>query len=297
MDIEPLRLALREPKFVAHRLYTAFYRTALGNGGVDVMERDWDNLLILDACRYDLFSETCDIDGELTDVVSPGSHTVEFLQKTFQGCQYNDTVYVSATPQLEWVGLSDAFHDVVPVWEDGWDDELGTVPPTAVCDAAREAATEYPHKRLIVHFVQPHFPFIGPAGESLGDEMSIRSGIDGGDESIQTVWDCLESGLISEAAVWKAYRENLEIVLRDVAGLLDDLDGKTVLTSDHGNAFGEYGLYGHAGRKAIKELIQVPWLEIESEERRRIVSQSSTRERAETNKAELEQRLSDLGYR
>lgn len=297
MNGENLRRVLKDPKLIAHRLYRDFYRKVIKNKGIDIMDKDWDNLLILDACRYDLFSKVCTIDGELTNVISSGSHTTEFLRQTFQGRQFNDTVYISATPQLEWTGLTSTFYDVIQVWETGWDDKLGTVPPNEVCKAARAAASEYPHKRLIIHFVQPHFPFIGPTGKWLQKEMSIRSGIDGANATLPSVWDSLEEGNISEDIVWDAYGENLEIVLDHVKGLIDELDGKTVLTSDHGNALGEYGLYGHPGQKAIKSLIYVPWLEIENGARRRIVAEAPTNSRSKMDQSELEQKLSDLGYK
>lgn len=297
MDVEYLRNALNGPKSVIHRLYTEVYRKILKNDGLNIMEQDWDNLLVLDACRYDLFSEECDIDGDLKSVISPGSHTVEYLRKTFQNRQFNDTVYVSATPQLEWVGLSNAFYDTIQVWKEGWDENLNTVPPSVVCKAAHKALAEYPNKRLIVHFVQPHFPFIGSTGKKIRNMMSIRSGFNGEDKEIPTVWDSLEQGLVSEALVWQAYRENLEIVLDHAEQLVYDLKGKTILTSDHGNAFGEYGLYGHPGGKAIDSLIRVPWLEIEGHERRRITSEMPIREQTEVDQEELQQRLSDLGYK
>jgi hypothetical protein len=48
------------------------------------MEQDWDVLIILDACRYDIFSETVDIDGELTAINSRGSHSEEFCTAHFE---------------------------------------------------------------------------------------------------------------------------------------------------------------------------------------------------------------------
>jgi len=39
--------------------------------------------------------------------------------------------------------------------------------------------------------------------------------------------------------VWEAYNENLDIVLTEIEALLDELDGKSVITADHGNLVGE----------------------------------------------------------
>lgn len=57
------------------------------------MDADWDNLLILDSCRYDLFSEVAVEDGlkgELTTFRSRGSSSSEFLKENFAGRTYDD---------------------------------------------------------------------------------------------------------------------------------------------------------------------------------------------------------------
>lgn len=48
----------------------------------------------------------------------------------------------------------------------------------------------------------------------------------------------------------------------EVSELLKNLsDKKVVITSDHGEAFGEWGIYGHPGGVYIKALTEVPWFE------------------------------------
>ena len=297
MNRKSLFSALRQPQLFAHRIYYDIYRKVLRNKGIQIDNMDWDNLLLIDACRYDLFAETCKLDGELSDVISQGSHTVEFLRNNFGKGTFYDTVYVSATPQLQWVGLDDVFHETVHVWKDGWNEELETVPPEIVCDQALKAGKQYPNKRLIVHFVQPHYPFIGDTGREIQETISARSGIDGEGPNMSTIWDYLESGAISEERVWKAYRENLEIVLAQIEMLLDSLVGKSVITSDHGNAFGESLLYGHPGKKAIEPLVKVPWLSVESESRRKIIEEEpGSGNHNYADDEELRERLSDLGY-
>ena len=56
--------------------------------GIDVMDQDWDNLIILDACRYDYFKKQIEIEGELEPVTSKGAHSSEFIQKNFFGEKY-----------------------------------------------------------------------------------------------------------------------------------------------------------------------------------------------------------------
>jgi hypothetical protein len=40
--------------------------------GVSVFKGDWDNLIILDACRYDIFAETNTLSGDLSKRTSRG---------------------------------------------------------------------------------------------------------------------------------------------------------------------------------------------------------------------------------
>jgi hypothetical protein len=69
----------------------------------------------------------------------------------------------------------------------------------------------------------------------------------------------------------KIYKENLEIVLEYVEKLLETMPGTTIVTSDHGEAFGErifpflpFKLFGHHRRFKIPILMNIPWLVIES---------------------------------
>jgi arylsulfatase A-like enzyme len=136
------------------------------------------------------------------------------------------------------------------------------VPPSAVVDAALDALAEYPDKRLIVHFLQPHQPFVGPTGQQLNDEGLLEH-----DEYGTNFWRHIEEGRVDEARIRRAYRENFEYVVPHVERLLDRLAGKTVVTSDHGNAFGRLGTYGHPHGVYLQGLVRVPWLEIEDERR------------------------------
>lgn len=289
--------AFQKPHLIGHWAYFHLYRNLLMNTGVEIMDEDWDNLIILDACRYDIFSDVYDIEGDLTSVISKGSHTVEFLRNNFDKNTYFDTVYISATPQIKWVELDNNFHKTIHIWKDGWNEELKTVPPKVVQNEAIEAASNYPNKRLIVHFVQPHYPFIGCKGQNIRNSDSIRSGLNGENQDDPTVWDHLRRGDLSKDDVWEAYQENLEIVLGYVENLITRIDGRTVITSDHGNAFGEWGLYGHPGKKATEELIKVPWLDIESERHRNIIENPPNDENSVINSEIVNKRLKDLGYK
>jgi hypothetical protein len=46
--------------------------------------------------------------------------------------------------------------------------------------------------------------------------------------------------------------------------LLDELEGDIVVTADHGEAFGEEGVWEHHIETYIPPLMEVPWLEVDS---------------------------------
>jgi hypothetical protein len=65
------------------------------------------------------------------------------------------------------------------------------------------------------------------------------------------------------SGVIDGYAENLNCVLTHIVDLIHHLKGKVVITSDHGELLGEYGVYGHTPNSNLKILRQVPWLEVE----------------------------------
>lgn len=243
----------------------------------DVMAEEWDQLLILDGCRYDMFERLNTFDGDLEPRISVATETPAFLDRTFEGNRYSDTVYVTANPihrVEEWcdVDLDGVFHEIVDVWQDQWDETLGTVRPEAMARAVKRARVQYPDHRLIAHFVQPHYPFIGPVGRSLdhgGMNGKHRVEGEGPDADEQPVWGELRDGNLTSEQVRRAYDENLWLTFPYLRDLLTEFQGTTVITSDHGNHLGEIAapfpvrLYGHPPDIRTSELIEVPWLTVE----------------------------------
>lgn len=260
------------------------------------MAQDWDNLVILDACRYDLFEEVNTIGGDLSATISRGSSTGEFLKQNFGDQYFPDTVYVCANPQLESRNLRGQFHADIPLWVDHWDDDYKTVLPDAVTNEALAAEIDFPRKRLIIHFLQPHFPFIGKTGREIEHGTVAANGVISKDREIPSIWVRLENGDIEASKVWKAYRENLELALPHVEHLAKNLDGKTVITSDHGNAFGEWGIYGHPSNYYIDELVTVPWFVLPWSTRKSIESGTISDPHVRETDVDVSKRLEHLGY-
>ncbi len=61
----------------------------------------------------------------------------------------------------------------------------------------------------------------------------------------------------------EAYRANLEIVLDQVAVLVEHLSGRIIITADHGELLGEDKCYAHPPGSTNPILKEVPWLVID----------------------------------
>lgn len=285
------------------RYHSALHRALSTERPTRVLDEEWDNLLILDGCRYDTFEECNTIDGDLQSRVSPGSQSWEFLRRNFSGESAHDVVYVTANPfssRLE----DDVFHALIDLL-DAWDDQLQTVLPGAVVEAALDAHDRFPDKRLIVHFMQPHYPFLGQRGRELDVRGFHRDQEDSFDEP--SVWQVLRHRQydyegVTRRTVKAAYRENLEVALPHVERLVAELPGRSVVTADHGNLLGErlYPVpvreYGHPRGLYSPPLVRVPWLVVDGGERRSVTSEPPV-DTPDLEDEIVTRRLEALGYR
>lgn len=297
-----LKTGLQSPRLILHEVERLYYSATMDDrNGVNILSEDWDILAILDACRYDMFENLIDLPGDLKKVRSQAPETGQFLQKNFSGMDATDTVYVTGNPQFYRIqnGISDLdpidcqLYKSINVWKDNWDEKYRTVQPEVITDAAIEAAQTYPNKRILIHYLQPHAPYIGPTG-------SKKLPTD-----VLDFWGNFRSGKIDVDlnVVHQAYQENLELVLNDVERLFNQLEGKIVLTADHGEMLGERSgplptkKYGHPLGLHTPELVEVPWFVYESGSRRDIVAEESAKpENMDIADEKVAQRLRDLGY-
>jgi hypothetical protein len=270
--------------------------------GIDITEKNWDNLILLDACRYDYFETYTSFEGELSRVVSKGRGSWEFIRDNFAGRELHDTVYVTANPHAERLE-QDVFFTVKTVL-DKWDPDTGTVPPECVTEAAAEAQEQYPNKRLIIHYMQPHTPHLGETARNLETEyrqnkhLRFREGssTEGRDKEIK-IFDLYRDNQITRSELRESYRETLQIVEPHVDDLISELNGKTVISADHGENLGEskYGmtLTGHGPNS--KEVRFVPWMELPYEERKTVEEDPPIGFQC-LEEEYVEDRLADLGY-
>lgn len=263
---------------------------ALSPPGIDVYRQDWDNLLLLDACRADAFERAFDVSSfdEYRRVRSRGSATPEWLRNNFAGRDCGDTVYVSANPWVSKNGIG-AFHRVIDLWLDEFDEELGTVLPHRVNDRAKQTQRKHPDKRLIVHYNQPHGPYVG--AKQIPEERQDGFETD----------RALAMGSLAIDDVKGAYEANVEYVRNAAIELANQLEGKTIITADHGELFGKriFGIRTvmHPPGLRDPDLITVPWAVLDADAPRKEITSDNTTAPDEVDTDLIDERLTALGYR
>ena len=270
----------------------------------DIYDREWDVAIILDACRYDLFTS---VEWNRPEAVEPiysvASMTGDWMERTFP-TDASDTIYVTSAPFSDQVLESNQFAELDEVWRYGFNEEMGTIPPECVTDRAIIHGRESNTEQLVIHYMQPHYPFVPSDTKFDKDHLaSIESGED--DATGENVWAQKFTGELdqSRSELWDVYNANLEYVLKHVEDLLTEIPGKTVITSDHGNYVGERASpipireYGHPRGMYDEVVVTVPWLEYENGERREITTTSKENSTTDLDSEVVADRLRDLGYR
>jgi hypothetical protein len=262
------------------------------NYGRRIYETDWDLLVVLDACRWDLLAEVADeyvfVDEEWA--YSCASASGEWHRKTFReeyAVEMRRTALVSANPYTEMHVDGGDFLLIDEVWRDAFDEEIGTIPAERVVDRTIRAGRQHDPDRLVAHFMQPHYPFVPDPldeGIALGRDHTPWD----------TVWDRIRKGTLSRERAWSGYRENLRYALDHVETLLENVDAeRVVITADHGNLLGEFGLYAHPQYVPIPALKRVPWCVTSATDEGR----HEPAEPQETTDVSRDEQLEALGYK
>jgi len=280
----------------AYQLYVGGLRRAgqVYNYGTPIFEREWDLLIVLDACRPDLVASVADENEFLDDetTMSVGSATEEWMIKNFSekyAEEMAETVYVTGNPHSSQGLSGDRFRHLEEVWSHSWDDEAGTVRAETVTEFAVTAGREIDASRYIVHYMQPHHPFVPTPdlNEGIGFEE---------DTTFNHIWEKLRHGEVSYERVWSGYLENLRYALDSIEILLQNFEADSaIITADHGNAMGEYGVYGHPMYVPLPVLKRVPYCKTSAEDTGKLNSDLPL-EREHLSDSKVEERLADLGY-
>jgi len=329
--IDSARTAVRDPYLVRRKALEYLYRAPVtgisatkGSIGTNVFSRDWDLLIILDTCRVDALNALVpeyDFLSETTGIRSVGGATPEWIAATFNSAysdKIRETAYLAANPSADKIL---GRHDVPAVWnvseshlsyrlirhydtiggenlgrlEHLWKyeptgesgslgHESGATPPKYVTDRAIDVGRDTDYDRLIVHYHQPHTPYVANA---LAENRSLEPHEDNPFTYIRKTGD--------RETVWEAYLDELRWVLDDVAMLLDNVDAeRAVISADHGEALGEYGVYGHLIGSLNPAIRQVPWVETAGTDTGTYTPQF---DRPEGRDVSADEQLAALGYK
>ena len=232
-------------------------------------------------------------------MISPATQTVEWLVKTFNENFFSDIIYISSNPFINSKGIKpkqgnysfngkDHFKRVIDVWATSWDPDISTVHPVDVNKAAIVSIDLHPKHRHIIHYMQPHSPYIfyGGLKSHLHPVQNLQKNLSPSNEL--SVFSKLAKMLFSQETIWrighnlgrnptwdlgkiwlkygkegikKGYIEDLKLVINHVNKLIELYPKKKIIiTSDHGERLGENGNYGHGGKRE-RSVIEVPWLE------------------------------------
>lgn len=258
--------------------------------GTPIWEKDWEVLIILDACRADLMGEVADeyrfVDTETMTSVAGGSRS--WMLRNFSDDyidETRDTIYVTGNPFSDEVLRSSQFHNMEEVWKYAWDDTLNTVPARALTDVAIHQWRNKSADRMIVHYMQPHHPFVPDPMDTGMNKENLK-------DPERPIWEKLRDDEVEYNEVWNAYKENLRYVLDDVHLLLKNLDSQNVaISADHGNAVGEIGFYGH-GDVPIPSIRKVPWCKTVGHDTKEYKPDL----KPEEDEHNIQEKLRDLGY-
>lgn len=269
---------------VSHWVYTKYLQYRHATGDV-IWNHDWDICVILDACRHDLMVDVSAEHDWLQgwrgeSIWSVGSASPEWYGNTFAPHVVDDVDLstagvVTANPfsgkpaaraagappgslplDRHELGLLDE------VWRDTWglsteDGYLDVSPPEALTERAYHAWENADIDKLIVHYMQPHIPFRSRP-EWFGRRENLQHFGEPSKEGGKDPWHRVRDGGIAVEEYLDAYRDNLEWVLPHVKDLYDSTGAKMLVTADHGNAYGEWGMWSHPPKVHIKPLRKVP---------------------------------------
>lgn len=262
------------------------------DNNVDLLKANWKFLIILDACRYDIFRDIykgiihnhC----ELKRAITYCSGTKEWLQNNFHGRDCSEIVYVDPIIMFDKFLPNHNFFKVDYVWKTKWNYEYYTILAKDITDSALEQLKQHPDKRFIVHYHQPHPPFLSPEFKGMNesntpdkilriiaDEKPPHNDfphfIQGKLRNVlgsENTWKLLIRlgiepldffgrvyKLYGTEGIIRGYIENLRLVLSDVTRLINKYNGKIIISADHSKNL-------NGSSKNLKNEY-VPWLEIE----------------------------------
>jgi hypothetical protein len=290
--------------------------------GTNIFDEEWDMLIILDTCRTDameIMKDEYDFIQNVGSIRSVGGNSPEWIARTFDTNHVrdiNNTIYLSANSHAQTI-LDDKepykdnkhfnykllrhFSTVdksdlqeveylfkyEPMGTGGeYGHERGGTPPRYVTDRAIDIGRNENFDRLILHYFQPHSPWVSNAI----DEDRALKGYEEGFDYITETGD-------TESA-WDSYLDDLRWVLNDVELLLENIDQeKVVITADHGDAFDEYGIMSHKIGAVHPKIREVPWVVTSGTDTKSYIPTIEKPTDSGVETEEINRQLQALGYK
>lgn len=173
--------------------------------------------------------------------------------------------------------------------------------PHILTDRTIAVGREEDYERLIVHYTLPHLTFIADALDWEPRAMSVEE-LMAGPRATRDLrpeeqsYDPARRGEVSIKTVRQAYFQNLRLAFDYVEILLENVDAKrTVVSADHGEAFGENGLWGHPYGCPFPVVKSVPWATTTATDERTYESKWAPLERIPSEQERVEF-LQNMGY-
>lgn len=277
---------------------------------------DWDVLVVLDACRNDLMQSVAPeydiLPNDPGHCWSNASCSIDWILRNFSAHPEHArrSGYITGNPFTDHTAddaptadlSGDDFAYFAPLYKTEWGAVDGgpveTIPPAPLTDqaiAAWRRRDELGMDRLVVHYMQPHQPYRSKP-EWTGVNKNLKDLVKTRTKAGACAWQECRQGNIDAEELWTACRDNLRWVLDDVTQrLLQNVDGKVVLTADHGNAMGELGEWGHHPGAIGPAVRKVPWAPVEAADKRTVTPDVDLQRRTAVDDT-IESKLDSLGY-
>lgn len=301
------------------------YANTVTTIGTNVFTREWDVLILLDTCRVDALRAVADeyeFISSVDKIRSVGGRSPEWIAKTFvkeHEESIRETAYLTTnvftepildtkspeagsladksltydllkripTVDVNSLGKCEYLFKYEPIDEPGsLGHTKGGTPPRYVTDRGINVARNRNFDRLILHYLQPHPPYMARA---LEEDRALQ-------RHERDWWGYLgDTG--DRGTVWETYLDELRFVLDEVELLLENIDAeRVVISADHGEAFGEYWEFGHKNGSMHPKVRNVPWVETSATDTGSYESEFEP-PRTNDSKSNLSEQLEALGYK
>lgn len=232
-----------------------------------IKERGWDVLVVFDAARWDVFSAV--VEESVKKVRTPAeSSTADWVTKiwTRDDDLWDDVTYISANAMVEYTQREDEMVDYdcdvsgsvgtyVKAHDFIYDGLVGAVRPDELTEHIIDTPYEPP---IVVHYMQPHTPFIGALSVHLIHSEPIKEWLPESDTA-SGIYQLADSEMIDNSVLRRAYIENMKIGWNYGKELQEYYDS-VVYTADHGEVIGPNN-WDHGAATDPRARV-VPWYEV-----------------------------------